>query len=327
MNRIYWGVVFLSVFLLVSICGAEEGLVIEIRGTHSVMNMGGSVTETKLYLTAHRARTLSTVKHEGIMNFMSDYQTGGTNSIVDFEKNIGWILDTLAKTYTEEDLTPPPKIDPDSIDTGFVSFDIPEDTLNISYTWTTIRDSTDAVEDVNGFPCRKYTIQTTGRSSGEKKDSMQIITTFWVCDSISGQDIYNAYQAYQQNSFGVDNDTDYAAMQDFMSVVSFHSKEIWRRMLISGSVIIKYHMDVKTPMWDLHQANDSALANIDTSEYYDSTLFAMKDQMISMMQSMFDNNTDNGLISMITISHEVFSIEQQDLADSLFEIPEGYMAK
>lgn len=303
------------------------GLVVDSRQKMSFMKLGGTISTTKIYLVPHAARTISVSEPEGIMNYQPDLIPGEINTIFHYDNRVGWTLDTLTKTYTEIDLTPFIEPDTTSVDTGFVSFDFPKDTAIGSYVWETAWDSTATGEDVNGFLCRKYMIRSVGRSSVDENDSCLVNTDFWVCDTLSGRDIYNAYKSFQMDSLGMAGDDEGGEDQDFMKIFGRHLIDMSRKALACSGIAMKYQVEIKAMMPDMPTPEEGpeAMADIDSMEFSDSSEAAMAADVKNMMQSLFGNPGE--MIDFLTMSYEISNIERRDLPDSLFVIPDGYTLK
>lgn len=315
---------FSLLVMVFSPIAAEEGLIVESQSKMSFMSMGGTTSTMKAYLAPHAAHMLSTTKPEGIMAYQPDLVPKGTNTIIHYDKRVGWNLDTLTKTYTEIDLALPMEPDTAGADTGLVSFSFPKDTAAGSYVWETTRDSTAAGENINGYLCRKYAIRTVGRSSVEEKDSCLVNTEFWVCDSVSGRDIYMAYEAFQMDTLNIGGGDDNSKDMDIMEVISRHAVEMMRRRLAIGGVTIKYQIAAQVAMFDMPSLDNMENPQMN-SEISDSSEAELRNNMLNMMRSMFGDSED--MLDFMTVSFEVTGIESGDLDESLFVIPEGYSLK
>jgi hypothetical protein len=298
-----------------SICTAEEGLVIECLNNHSVMSIGGFKTNTIEYITANKTRSESVSEPYGLMKFDPDSEEENTVEIKDYSTGTGWEIDVLTETYRITDISPPPDVEKETMDSGLVSFDLPQQTISGEYTWVTTLDSADVKEVVNGYLCKKVTIHSVCNAT--ETDSLLMVSDIWVCDSFPGMDIYRNYQTNQRLNYGFEEGIDLQEMESFNEILKLHMKEIFRRSLLFNNMVIKSSMDLLILKEDYNNPDD-------LQDTFNDQLMS---QAIGMFQTLFDSSTDETLIRFMSMSYEVVSIVKKDMSDSLFVLPEGYTKK
>jgi len=320
--------VLLSIIIF-SICTAEEGLVIECEANYGTMGMGGEKSQMKDFITNNKFRSEEQSEPYGIFRFDPESSERNTVSIKYFESLTGWDIDLLTKTYVPTDLNPVPDDSDEPIDTGFVSFDFPQDTLLGSYDCVTTLDSSNVIDTINGYPCYKISLFTCCKNSD--LDSILLTTDIWICNDFPGMDIYLNYQSGERRTYGVPDTADMARVNldekpAVDEMLKFHSKVGLRKTLVYNSMVMKYETNLKMPIRRFENMSESS-AGADSTGFMDAVSDKFKSIALTMYQKMFASGQDELFMNIISMSYEVTDIKRQELDDSLFVLPDGYTLK
>lgn len=324
---------FRTIFLFIlavtfSTAAAEEGLVIENKSTTGAMGMGGDKTQMIDFIAGNKFRSEEQLEPYGIFRLDPECSKKNTVSIKLYESLAGWDIDLLTKTYVETDLNPTPDVSDVPIDTGFVSFSFPRDTLIKKFACRTTLDSSSVIDTINGYPCYKISLNTC--CINPDIDSVLLTTDIWICNDFPGMDIYRNYQAGQRRSFGVPDTADMAKVNldeepAINEMLKFHAKVLTRKSLVYNSIVIKSDLNWKFMVWRPKNLSDSSAA--DSSGFLEDVSEKFSAYAFAIFQKLFGSGQDKLFMNIISLSYEVTDIQLRDLPDSLFVLPEGLTLK
>ena len=320
---------FRTIFLFIlavtfSTAAAEEGLVIESKGTAGTMGMGGEKSQTIDFITGNKFRSEEKSEPYGIFRLDPESSKENTVSIEHYESLTGWDIDLLTKTYVVTDLSTVSADKRGPIDTGIVSFNFPQDTLKGKFIWITTLDSSSVIDTINGYPCNRVSLSSCCKPS--MTDSMMIVTDIWMCDSFPGIDIYHKYQANQRRSYGVEEDADLPEsnlddVEGLNDILKLHLKELLRRSLVFNRITMKFDLNLKTTIKRPENLSDSSAA--DSTGFLEDVSDKFSAYAFAMFQKLFGSGQDELFMNIISMSYEVTDIQLRDLPDSLFVLPDG----
>ncbi len=308
---------------------AEEGLVINSKLNCNFMGMGGETSQMVDFITDNKTRNECVSEPYGLSRFDPESNAESTLSIEDYGSQTAWNIDLLANTYDITDLSPMPDDSQGPIDTGFVSFKFPQDTSNGEYTWITTLDASNVPDTINGYPCYRVSLYSCCKPS--LTDSMLMVTNIWICDSFPAMNIYRNYQINQRHGFGLNDfagvaESDLDDVEGFRDILKLHLKELVRRSLVFGRIIMKFDLNAKAGV-GLFNAPDELSTAGDSPDSMDSTSNSFETHFLTMFQKLFGSGSNDSLINFISFSNEVINLEKRNLADSLFVLPKGLMLK
>lgn len=320
----YCLLVILSFIVICPALSQSEMLVMRSRKTVEALGMGGMETNITICLSGIGSREEKNCKRTGIMAMMGDYLPGEDGILLTrLDKGLVWVIDTSGECQEKAISEYSP-----SEDTSMAKYEIFKtaeskraDSIVNSIEWTTIIDSSDAVEMVNGFPCRLISCRSVTIDSDNAKEELIISYKLWYCSEVPGADIYHKYQSEFNRLTGFDDDPALADLAKAMGVMGVPLTEFTKMNFRAEGIPVKTVMDLMMSPPDTSGSEDEA-DSLDMPGMNDAQSRDMMTQVAAALKSMMKPD-ENGMLKAMSTCVEYLDISLKESNDSLFVPPPG----
>jgi hypothetical protein len=305
----YFMVTLILGLLLVSVVSRADVVV----KTNSNADMAG--------MMSMQTDAVTDIKSDKSYNSMTTEMTGGMAAmlgkgkskemvnITRLDKGVYWELDTQKKSYKETTMEQLKKQLTAARGEGKKG-DEPE------YTWTVDVKSVDGTQTINGFKCNGVIGTAIGVSKKNAADSVFITYEQWAAKEVPGAAEVEAYRQNYAKAVGIDEMWGKGNMGDMLKQYGSEFAELAIKVSQSGGYPIRTIISVESA------------AKPDGDEEGKSPAAAME-----MMNKMLGKKAEKpegtkvGRMKAFSMTNEVISIEQKNVADSQFEIPADFKKK
>ncbi|UCE67377.1 MAG: hypothetical protein JSU85_05010 [Candidatus Zixiibacteriota bacterium] len=279
-----------------------------------MLGIGGSESETSVYIKGDKNRTETTTSFKSQMFQMSKQDmTSRSTEIIRLDKEVKWQLEDKDKSYREIFLKSlKPSIGDYKGQESSPAMSSPDDEAE-DYTWTVTVDISENGEVVNGFKSNKAVVNAIGVNKEDVSDTMFVTLKMWRSEELPNIDEIEDFHKKFSEIAGFDEDVSSMRMEEYSSGFGKEFEESAKKIEQMEGYQVKTEMVV--------QKSSSGEGGDEESD--------MSGMMKGLMGVEKGPGEESGSdrITVISITDEIISVDNSKIDDGMFEIPEGYIRK
>ena len=307
--------VFLTLSLVVMIAiAAQADVVVKMKtaaNTLGIMNTDGTITE---YIRPDMSATENTLKISGSGPMAAVFGNQPDQVTIDIErldKGVRWDVDVNEKLYSEMELAT--MKDQMAGEQGGESEMMSEAG---DYDWTTQVTNVDDPQDINGFKCKGIIATATGVRKDDPQDKTMIKFEYWFSKDIDGYDVLKEFQKNYADATGMD----ILESQKDIGQIFGSSENTFKEMFDAMKNVDGYPIKTVVTV----RGTNIAAGDVRDEETQKGADPGMMDMFKGMMGGAAGEKSEDGLVTVATVTNEVTSIKIQDVDQTKYEVPEGF---
>ena len=318
-------VLVLVVGLLACAINATGGVIMVEKTNLDLIGLGGQDEVCTMFFSGEKARVESKATLSEIMGILMEMPV--VDHTIEFKQFGGDTLikaDVVKQSYKIINISDATMPLPEDTNV-YVSFEVYDDHLPNGVDWIESVDSTSAIDTINGYPCRYIKLQADGTISSLSLETMiQSTLEAWISSDVPGAEYYVQNDRLEQRMFAGKDNSRENGLFDIMIRQTLQLMDI---TIKTGEVPVRriWRIRVLEPEMDtLTDEHELYIRNIVLPEWENPTA---ADEAITKLSQFYGRKSEDGMIDYVRSQSDLISVEEKDLPDSLFEIPEGYTEK